>query len=130
MTLPIQTWRRRVVWAVIAALVAFGLALLLSPAEAQAIYRCGRTYSDTPCGVEAVKIATPAARPSVPQAASIKPGWSEAAALGALADDGWPVRTHVLESGTTNYKQYVIGRHSQNQWYIFTRDGVVTSVLW
>lgn len=129
---PLKDAAMQILLSVLGTFITAILFSLFSGAQASDVYRCGstHTYSDTPCGPQAVKIASPAAQPAALRSTRIKPGMPEWEALDALKADGWPVRQIILESSEGTYKQIVVGRHIQNKWYVFTRDGVVTSVLW
>jgi hypothetical protein len=111
-----------------------GAAVLLlfyaATAPADDVYKCGRTYADFPCGPEAVKLPKPASQPATLRSLSIRLGTPEQEAIDRLRADGLHYRVNVLESDDGTTKQIVVGRHVQTQWYIFTRNGVVSSLLW
>lgn len=113
--------------------VALGAALLLLaaiiPVMAGDLYKCGRTYSDQPCGEGQVKLAIQPA-PAAPKWVDIKPGMAEADMLAELQAQGRPVKVITTDTAGATYRQFVVGRYVRTQSHIFTRDGVVTSVQW
>lgn len=86
------------------------LACLLLPAlaSAQQLYRCGNTFSQTPCASDAAAVRLPP--PGGGQAATAGSGGGQAcgsAAMSALSrSDGSTLRVDAIEGGTSEVIQY------------------------
>ncbi len=107
-------------------LLAIILAVACQHAGADTIYKCGKVYSDTPCGADQATIKTYSAAPG----GTVSIGMSEEAMRAAM-HPGRPITSvNVTETASGVDKQFVIGRHVGSQSYIYTSNGVVTAIQW